>query len=77
MFLKRFSYENSYFMELVYDSSVFVLMIYSFKNVLKGFALDFLFFWGLAVGVYIACPLRYATIDLLFISKILIFEAES
>ena len=44
MLLNRCSYKNSCLNELVYNPSVLVLMICSFKNVLKGLALDF-FVW--------------------------------
>ena len=40
MFFHRCSYKNSCFIELVYNSTV-VLMICNIKNVLKGIALDF------------------------------------
>ena len=39
-FFHKCSYKNSCFNELVYDSSVLVLMICSHKDVLKGLALD-------------------------------------
>ena len=74
MFLSRCNYKNSCFTELVYSTIVLVLIICSFKNVPKGFALEIFIFWGLVVGIYIAFPLRFAAIDLLFISKVLIFE---
>ena len=47
----------------MYNSSVRVVMICSY--------------WRLAVIVYEAYPLRLAAIDLLFISKTLIFQIES
>ena len=40
MFFHKCSYKNSYFRELVYDSSVLVLMVYSYKDVLKDLDLD-------------------------------------
>ena len=40
MFFHRCSYKNSCFSELVYDSSVLVLMVYSQKDNLKDLALD-------------------------------------
>ena len=40
MFFNRYSYKYRFFIELVYDSSVFVLMVYSHKDVLKDLALD-------------------------------------
>ena len=52
-------------------------MISSFKNVLKGLALDYFLFSGFVVSVCIAYLLRFVTIDLLFISKFLVFEVES
>ena len=55
-----------------------ILMICSVKNVLKNFALDFvLLVLKALLLVYIACPWRFATIDLDFVSKILLFEIES
>ena len=40
MFFHSYSYKNSCFSELVYDSSDLVLMVYSCKDVLKDLALD-------------------------------------
>ena len=40
MFFHRCSYKNSCFSELVYDSSVLVIVVYSYKGVLKNLALD-------------------------------------
>ena len=37
---RRCSYKNSYFSELEYNSSVLLLMVYSYKDVLKEFALN-------------------------------------
>ena len=51
-------------------------MICSFKDVLKEFTLYFVCvfcFEGLQL-VYITYPLQFETIDLFFISKILVFE---
>ena len=39
-FFHRCSYKNICFSELVYNSSVLVLMVYSYKDVLKDLALD-------------------------------------
>ena len=55
MFFYRCSYKNSCFSELVYDSNVLVLMVYSYKDVLKDLALDLvgtLSFEGLLYFVY-------------------------
>ena len=55
MFFHRCSYKNSCFSELVYDSSVLVLMVYSYKDVLKDLALDLVgtfSFEGLLYFVY-------------------------
>ena len=41
MFLNRCSYKNNCFIELAHNFSVLVLMIRSFKVLLKGLALDF------------------------------------
>ena len=41
MFFHRWSYKNSCFSDLVYNSSVLMLMVYSYKDVLKDHALDF------------------------------------
>ena len=76
MFLNRCSYKNNCSIELVYNSNILVIMIYSFKYLLKGLALNFLFL-RLAVSVYIVYPLRISSTDLLFINKILIFQNES
>ena len=55
IFLNRCSYKKSVFVELVYNSSVPLLMICSFKSFLKGLALDFfLLLWGLTVSICIA-----------------------
>ena len=70
MFFHRCSYTNSYSNQLVYNSSVLVLVIWSLNDVLKDLAFSF---EELAM-VYIAYLLRFETIDLLFVSKILIFE---
>ena len=40
MFFHKCSYKNSYFSELGHDSSVLVLMVYSYKGNLKDLALD-------------------------------------
>ena len=40
MFSHRCSYKNGCFREFVHDSSVLVLMVYSYKDVLKDLALD-------------------------------------
>ena len=40
MFFHGCSYKNSCFSELVYNSSVPVLMVYSYKDILKDPALD-------------------------------------
>ena len=37
------TWQNSYFNKLVYNSSVLLLMIWSFKDVLKELSLDFIF----------------------------------
>ena len=50
-------------------------MVCSFKDVLKDFAFDFAFFYF--EGLLLACPLRFETIDLTFVSKILVFDIES
>ena len=70
---RRCSHKNICFSELVYHSSVFVLMICTLKDVLKDLALDF----GL-MGLK-ACwfSLRFTTIDLLFLIKILACEIKS
>ena len=55
MFFHRCSYKNSCFSELVYNSSVLVLIVYTYKNVLKDFALDLVdtfSFEGLLYFVY-------------------------
>ena len=54
-FFHRCSYKNSCFNELVYDSSVLVLMVYRQKDVLKDLALDLVVtfsFEGLLYFVY-------------------------
>ena len=40
MFFHKCSYKNSCFSELVYNSSVLVLIVYSYKGILKDLALD-------------------------------------
>ena len=40
MFFNRCSYKNGCLNELVYNSSVLVLMVYDYKDVPKGLALD-------------------------------------
>ena len=40
MLFHRCSYKNNCFSELVYNSSVLVLMVYSYEDVLKDLALD-------------------------------------
>ena len=40
MFFHRCSYKKGNFSELVYDFSVLVLMVYSYKDVLKDLAFD-------------------------------------
>ena len=55
MFFHMCSYKNSFFSELVYNSSVLVLMVYSYQDVLKDFALDFVgnfSFEGLLYFIY-------------------------
>ena len=55
MFLHKCSYKNTYFSELVYDSCVLVLMVYSYKDVFKDLALDLVgtsSFEGLLYFVY-------------------------
>ena len=53
MLLHRCSYKNSYFSELVYNSSDLVLMVYSYKDILKDFVLDIVgSFEGLLYFVY-------------------------
>ena len=55
MFFHMCSYKNSCFSELVYNSSVLVLMVYSYQDVLKDFALDFVgnfSFEGLLYFIY-------------------------
>ena len=55
MAFHRCSYKNNCFRELVYDSNVLVLMVYSYKDVLKDLALDLvgtLRFEGLLYFVY-------------------------
>lgn len=44
IFFPSFIYKSSGFNDLVYNSSVLVLMIWSFKDVLKGLTLDFALF---------------------------------
>ena len=44
-FFLKCSYKDSYFNELVYNSSVLVLRFSSLKDVLKELALDFLFYF--------------------------------
>ena len=73
MSFHRCSYRNSCFIELVNNSIVLALMICSFKNVLKDLVLDFFCFEGLLL-VYIAYPLRFTVIDLVFISKMLLYN---
>ena len=54
-FFHKYNYKNSYFSELAYDSSVLVLMVYSYKDVLKDLALDLVgtsSFEGLLYFVY-------------------------
>ena len=70
---RRCSHKNIRFSELVYHSSVFVLMICTLKDVLKDLDLDF----GL-MGLK-ACwfSLRFTTIDSLFLMKSLVFEIKS
>ena len=41
---RRWSYKNSYSSKLVYKSSVLLLMICSFKDVLEDLSLDFVLF---------------------------------
>ena len=53
------------------------LMICSFKDVLKNVALDFVLLVFSLLLVYVACLWRFATIDLVFVSKILVFKIES
>ena len=55
MFFHKCSYKNSCFSELVYDSSVLVPMVYSYKDVLKDLASDLVgtsSFEGLLYFVY-------------------------
>ena len=52
MFFHRCSYKNSCFIELVFKSNVPVLMICSFKKVLKDLALDLFFVFGGLLLVY-------------------------
>ena len=67
----KFSYKSCCFKELVFNSSVLLLMICSFKDVLKDFALYFvLLVLGLLL-VYIADPWQFAMFDLLFVNKVL------
>ena len=55
MFFHKCSYKSSCFSELVYGSSVLVLMVYSYKDGLKDLALDLVgtsSFEGLLYFVY-------------------------
>ena len=55
MFFNKCSYKNSCFSESVYESSVLMLMVYSYNNVLKDLALDLVgtsSFEGLLYFVY-------------------------
>ena len=55
MFFHKCSYKNSCFSELVYDFSVLVLMVYSYKDDLKDLLLDLVgtfSFEGLLYFVY-------------------------
>ena len=55
MFFYRCSYKNSCFSELLYDSNVLVLMVYSYKDILKNLDLDLVgtfIFEGLLYFVY-------------------------
>ena len=55
MFFNKCSYKNSCFSESVYESSVLMLMVYSYNNVLKDLALDLVgtsSFEGLLCFVY-------------------------
>ena len=66
MFFHRCSYKNNCFIELVYNFSVLVLMICSFKDVLSDLALDFFCFEDLLL---VSTYQGFAAIDLQFISK--------
>ena len=46
MFFHRCSYKNSCFSELVYNFSVLVLMVYSYKFALKDFPLNLVVTFG-------------------------------
>ena len=77
MFLHKCRYKNCYFSEFLCSSSDLVRMIYSFKDVIKDLALDFVL---LILKAYCLSPQSLST-DIcnnwLTILQIIVFEIES
>lgn len=69
--------KNSCFSELVCKSSGLVLMISSFKDLIKDIVWEGLLYFQDLLLVKITYPLRLGMIDLLFTSKVLVFQIES